>query len=117
MAFAAMFFARTGETMQGACEGVRRLIMIVDDDQALGEMLSILLESEGFKTVVCADGWRAVEDVPDHTTGSHALGCYAAEIGWHPCGGTHPTGIECSDNHADGEVRHDRCGEGIGSRR
>lgn len=64
MAFAAMFFARTGETMQGACEGVRRLIMIVDDDQALGEMLSILLESEGFKTVVCADGWRAVEMFP-----------------------------------------------------
>ena len=38
--------------------------MIVDDDQALGEMLSIVLESEGFKTVTCLDGWRAVEMFP-----------------------------------------------------
>lgn len=42
-------------------ESNQRLIMIVDDDQALGEMLSIVLESEGFKTVTCLDGWRAVE--------------------------------------------------------
>lgn len=40
------------------------MIMIVDDDQALGEMLSIVLESEGFKTVTCLDGWRAVEMFP-----------------------------------------------------
>lgn len=37
-------------------ESNQRLIMIVDDDQALGEMLSIVLESEGFKTVTCLDG-------------------------------------------------------------
>ena len=45
-------------------ESNQRLIMIVDDDQALGEMLSIVLESEGFKTVTCLDGWRAVEMFP-----------------------------------------------------
>nr|WP_308283117.1 MtrAB system response regulator MtrA [Bifidobacterium pluvialisilvae] len=39
-------------------------ILIVDDDQALGEMLSIVLESEGFATVVCYDGLRAVERFP-----------------------------------------------------
>lgn len=39
-------------------------ILIVDDDQALGEMLSIVLESEGFATVVCYDGLRAVEMFP-----------------------------------------------------
>ncbi|PLS30351.1 DNA-binding response regulator [Bifidobacterium margollesii] len=39
-------------------------ILIVDDDQALGEMLSIVLESEGFSTVVCYDGLRAVEMFP-----------------------------------------------------
>ena len=37
-------------------ESNQRLIMIVDDDQALGEMLSIVLQSEGFKTVTCLDG-------------------------------------------------------------
>ena len=45
-------------------ESNQRLIMIVDDDQALGEMLSIVLESEGFKIVTCLDGWRAVEMFP-----------------------------------------------------
>lgn len=41
-----------------------RTIMIVDDDQALGEMLSIVLENEGFRTVTCLDGLRAVEMFP-----------------------------------------------------
>ena len=38
-----------------------KTILIVDDDPALGEMLSIVLESEGFRAVVCRDGLRAVE--------------------------------------------------------
>ena len=41
-----------------------KLIMIVDDDQALGEMLSIVLENEGFRTVTCLDGQRAVDMFP-----------------------------------------------------
>mgnify|MGYP002519160479 CR=1 FL=1 len=39
-------------------------VLVVDDDQALGEMLSIVLESEGFASVVCYDGLRAVELFP-----------------------------------------------------
>lgn len=39
-------------------------IFIVDDDQAIGEMLSLVLENEGFQTVTCLDGLRAVEIVP-----------------------------------------------------
>ena len=42
----------------------RRLIMIVDDDAALGEMLSSVLDSNGFATVICQDGLRAVEMFP-----------------------------------------------------
>ena len=38
--------------------------MIVDDDAALGEMLSIVLNSNGFETVTCQDGLRAVEMFP-----------------------------------------------------
>ncbi|RSX56389.1 response regulator transcription factor [Bifidobacterium samirii] len=38
-----------------------KTILIVDDDPALGEMLSIVLESEGLRAVVCQDGLRAVE--------------------------------------------------------
>ena len=30
-------------------------IFIVDDDQAIGEMLSLVLENEGFQTVTCLD--------------------------------------------------------------
>lgn len=40
------------------------LIMIVDDDAALGEMLSIVLNGSGFETVTCQDGLRAVEMFP-----------------------------------------------------
>ncbi len=36
----------------------------VDDDQAIGEMLSLVLENEGFQTVTCLDGLRAVEIFP-----------------------------------------------------
>ena len=39
-------------------------IFIVDDDQAIGEMLSLVLENEGFQTVTCLDGLRAVEVFP-----------------------------------------------------
>lgn len=39
-------------------------IFIVDDDQAIGEMLSLVLENEGFQTVTCLDGLRAVETFP-----------------------------------------------------
>ena len=41
-----------------------KTIMIVDDDQALGEMLSIVLENEGFRTATCQDGLRAVDMFP-----------------------------------------------------
>lgn len=39
-------------------------IFIVDDDQAIAEMLSLVLDNEGFETVTCADGLRAVEMFP-----------------------------------------------------
>lgn len=45
-------------------ESETKTILIVDDDQALGEMLSIVLESEGFRTTVCADGLRALDVLP-----------------------------------------------------
>jgi two-component system response regulator MtrA len=36
-------------------------ILVVDDDIALAEMIGIVLDTEGFETVFCADGARAVE--------------------------------------------------------
>lgn len=45
-------------------DGAGKMILIVDDDQALGEMLSIVLENEGFRTTTCLDGLRAVEMFP-----------------------------------------------------
>lgn len=49
---------------QGTEQEEAKLILIVDDDHALGEMLSIVLENEGFRTVTCLDGLRAVEMFP-----------------------------------------------------
>ncbi len=44
-------------------------ILVVDDDTALAEMIGIVLRTEGFDTVFCADGAEAVEtwrsDKPD----------------------------------------------------
>ena len=40
----------------------RKVILVVDDDKALGEMLSIVLDSEGFRPVVRLDGLDAVQD-------------------------------------------------------
>ena len=36
-------------------------ILVVDDDTALAEMIGIVLRTEGFDTVFCADGAAAVE--------------------------------------------------------
>ena len=36
-------------------------ILVVDDDTALAEMIGIVLRTEGFDTVFCADGAQAVE--------------------------------------------------------
>ncbi|WP_159501074.1 MtrAB system response regulator MtrA [Microbacterium sp. 18062] len=36
-------------------------ILVVDDDTALAEMIGIVLDTEGFETVFCADGAEAVD--------------------------------------------------------
>ena len=36
-------------------------ILVVDDDTALAEMIGIVLDTEGFETVFCADGAQAVD--------------------------------------------------------
>lgn len=36
-------------------------ILVVDDDTALAEMIGIVLRTEGFETVFCADGVKAVD--------------------------------------------------------
>lgn len=39
-------------------------IFIVDDDQAIGEMLSLVLENEGFQTVTCLGRAEGCGNVP-----------------------------------------------------
>ena len=46
----------TGATMNG----VKGRVLDVDDDTALAEMLGIVLRTEGFEPVFCADGARAL---------------------------------------------------------
>ena len=59
---------RTGEA-DGTMSVVKGRVLVVDDDTALAEMLGIVLRSEGFEPVFCADGSRALavfrESKPD----------------------------------------------------
>ena len=57
--------SRAGATMSG----VKGRVLVVDDDTALAEMLGIVLRTEGFEPVFCADGAKALaafrESKPD----------------------------------------------------
>ncbi|HET7385256.1 MAG TPA: MtrAB system response regulator MtrA [Nocardioidaceae bacterium] len=46
--------------------GSRGKVLVVDDDSALSEMLSIVLRQEGFDSRVCATGERALADFRDY---------------------------------------------------
>src|SRR5690625_7909810 len=48
-------------TMSSAREGSRlkTKILVVDDDEALAEMIGIVLNNDGFETYFCYDGARA----------------------------------------------------------
>ena len=41
-------------------------ILVVDDDPAIAEMLTIVLQGEGFRTVVVGDGVEAVKAAEEH---------------------------------------------------
>lgn len=41
-------------------------ILVVDDDPAIAEMLTIVLQGEGFRTVVVGDGVKAVKAAEEH---------------------------------------------------
>ncbi len=47
-------------------QGSRGKVLVVDDDAALSEMLTIVLRSEGFDSRVCADGARALSELRDY---------------------------------------------------
>lgn len=80
--------------MQNVHDGSKQtLIMIVDDDAALGEMLSIVLNSSGFETVTCQDGLRAVEMFPTlHPDLVLLISCFRDWMGckWHTAYGRPP---------------------------
>src|SRR5574337_759556 len=46
-------------------DAMRQRILVVDDDPALAEMLTIVLRGEGFDTAVVGDGTRALPAVRD----------------------------------------------------
>ena len=48
------------ETVKG---GSRSRILVIDDDAALAEMLSIVLRNEGFEPIWCAHGDKASEPI------------------------------------------------------
>ena len=80
-------------------------ILVVDDDEALAEMIGIVLHSEGFEPVFCADGAKALEVFqaikPDLVLLDLMLpGWTASRSAADPCRVRRP------DRHADGQVRH-----------
>jgi two-component system response regulator MtrA len=44
----------------GSMTGVKGRVLVVDDDTALAEMLGIVLRTEGYEPVFCADGAKAL---------------------------------------------------------
>ena len=52
--------------MANVDQGGRGRVLVVDDDAALAEMLSIVLRNEGFDSRVCAAGDRALADFRDY---------------------------------------------------
>ena len=44
----------------------RGKVLVVDDDAALAEMLTIVLRNEGFDSRICATGDRALHDFRDY---------------------------------------------------
>ncbi len=49
----------------GMLNGMKSRVLVVDDDPALAEMLTIVLRGEGFDTAVVGDGTRALPAVRD----------------------------------------------------
>ena len=47
-------------TQRGESSSARSRVLVVDDDQALSEMLGIVLRGEGFDPVFCGDGAQAL---------------------------------------------------------
>ena len=52
--------------MTSSDSGSRGKVLVVDDDAALSEMLSIVLRNEGFESRVCATGDRALAEFRDY---------------------------------------------------
>lgn len=93
--------------MQNVHDGSKQtLIMIVDDDAALGEMLSIVLNSSGFETVTCQDGLRAVEMFPTLHPDLVIAGYHASGIGWGASGTPHTADRQYTDYHAHRQIRY-----------
>ena len=59
---------RVAPRRRSQCEtrGMTARILVVDDDTALSEMIGIVLQGEGFETVMCADGAQAVDAFRTH---------------------------------------------------
>jgi two-component system response regulator MtrA len=53
-------------TTETTAQPGRARVLVVDDDAALAEMLTIVLRNEGFDSRVCANGDRALSDFRDY---------------------------------------------------
>src|SRR5437764_571292 len=81
-------------------------VLVVDDDPALAEMLTIVLRGEGFDTDVVADGSRAPAGHPAHPAGvrpARGAGPQTAP-GVHPRGAARTgLGLPARGRHAPGQ--------------
>ncbi len=93
--------------MQNVHDGSKQtLIMIVDDDAALGEMLSIVLNSSGFETVTCQDGLRAVEMFPTLHPDLVLLDIMLPGLDGVHSGTPHTADRQYTDYHAHRQIRY-----------
>jgi len=91
-------------------------ILVVDDDPAIAEMLTMVMEREGFDTVVVDDGIEAVKAAERENPDLILLDLMLPGMGGVDVCRTVRETIGGADHHVDCEDRHGRCGPRPGIR-
>ena len=95
------------ETTKSA--GARSRVLVVDDDAALAEMLSIVLRNEGFEPIWCAHGDKALEAFRDARPDLVLLDLMLPGPRRRRRLPRHPRRIGRADRDAHRQDRHHRC--------
>ena len=84
-------------------------ILVVDDDVALAEMISIVLRGEGYVPIQAFDGKEALDLFPDAKPDLVLSRRHAPRPRWHSGVQRYTRNEWGAGHYVDGEGRHHRC--------